>query len=70
MLHFHFTADHPGYVFVKNSSDAITETKIKLLKDMSWKPHKKFLPEQITAPGLSLKRKWYISVSENPRVLP
>ena len=39
MQHFHFTADHPGYVFVKNSNDA-SETKIKLLKDTSWKPQK------------------------------
>ena len=60
MQHFRFTADHPGYVFVKNSSDAKTETKIKLLKDMSWNPHKNFLPEQITAPGLSLERQWYL----------
>ena len=57
MQHFRFTADHPGYVFVKNSSDA-SETKIKLLKDTSWKPHKNSLPDQITPPGLSLERQW------------
>ena len=59
MQHFCFTADHPGYVFVKNSSDA-SETKIKLLKDTSWKPYKNSLPEQITPPGLSLERQWYL----------
>ena len=59
MQHFRFTRDHPGYVFVKNSSDA-SETKIKVLKDMSWKPHKNCLPEEITAPGLSLERQWYL----------
>ena len=37
MHHFHFAADHPGHVFVKNSSDD-AERKIKLLKDLSWKP--------------------------------
>ena len=31
MQHFRFTADHPGYVFVKSSSDS-PETKIKLFK--------------------------------------
>ena len=60
MHHFRFTSDHPGCVFVKNSSDEKTETKITLLKDMSWKPHKNFLPEQITAPGLSLERQYYL----------
>ena len=37
MHHFRFVADYPGYVFVKNSSDD-AERKIKLLKDLSWKP--------------------------------
>ena len=60
MHHFRFTSDHPGCVFVKNSSDEKTETKITLLKDTSWKPHKNFLPEKITAPGLSLERQYYL----------
>ena len=59
MQHFRFTADHPGYVFVKSSSDS-PETKIKLLKDTTWKPDKHVLPEVITAPGLSVERQWYL----------
>ena len=54
MHHFYFTADHPGYVFVKHSSDD-REKKIKLLKDLSWKPSKFSLTEQIIPPGLSLE---------------
>ena len=59
MQHFRFTADQPGYVFVKTSSDS-PETQIKLLKDTSWKPDKNVLPEVITAPGQSLERQWYL----------
>lgn len=59
MHHFRFTADHPGCVFVRSSSDD-TEKKIKLVKDLSWKPHKNFLPEQVIPPGLSLERQWYL----------
>ena len=59
MQHFRFTADHPGYVFVKSSSDSL-ETKIKLLKDTTWKPDKHVLPEVITAPGLSVEQQWYL----------
>ena len=55
MQHFRFTTDHPGYVFVKNSSDS-PETKIKLLKDTSWKLDKHVLPEVITPPSLSVER--------------
>ena len=55
MQHFRFTTDHPGYVFVKNSSDS-PETKIKLLKDTSWKLDKHVLPEVITPPSLSVEQ--------------
>ena len=58
MQHFRFTPDHPGYVFVKSSSDS-PESKIKLLKDTSLKPDKHVLPEVITAPGLSVEWKCY-----------
>ena len=60
MHHFRLTADHPGCVFVKNSSDQTAETKINLLQDMSWKPHKNLLPQLITPPGLSLEHQWYL----------
>lgn len=59
MHHFRFTADHPGCVFVRNSSDD-TERKIKLVKDLSWKPSKNCLPEQVIPSGLSLERQWYL----------
>jgi len=59
MHHFRFTSDHPGHVFVRNSSDD-TERKIKLIKDISWQPSKLNLPEQIIPPGLSLERQWYL----------
>ena len=60
MHHSRFTVDHPGCVFVKNSSDQAKETKIDLLQGMSWKPHKNFLPQLIIPPGLSLERQWYL----------
>ena len=53
MHHFHFTAD-----MVKHSSDDC-EKKIKLLKDLSWKPSKFSFPQQIILPGLSLECQWY-----------
>ena len=59
MHHFRFTADRPGCVFVKDSSDG-TERRINLLKDKSWRPSAADLPEIITPPGLSLERQWYL----------
>ena len=60
MAHFRFSADSPGYVHVKNSSDATTEQKIKLVKDISWRPDMSSLPDEITPDGLSVKRQWYL----------
>lgn len=59
MHHFCFTTEHPGYAFVKNSSDD-TEKKIKLLKDLPWKLDKDVLPDEIIPPGLSLEHQWYL----------
>ena len=56
MAHFRFSADSPGYVHVKkSSSDATTEQKIKLVKDISGTPDMSSLPD-----GLSVKRQWYL----------
>ena len=60
MHHFRFTADHPGAVFVKNACDDDKERKISLLKFTTWRPTPSTLPEQITPPGLSLERQWYL----------
>ena len=57
--HFRFASDYPGYVFVRNTSDD-KEQKIKLLKDLSWRPCKFTLPEQLVPPGMSLERQWYL----------
>lgn len=57
--HFRFTADAPGCVFVKNSTDGV-ERKVNLLKDKLWKPSAADLPTMIIPPGLSLERKWYL----------
>ena len=59
MQHFRFASDYPGYVFVRNTSDD-KEQKIKLLKDLSWRPCKFTLPEQLVPPGTSLERQWYL----------
>ena len=59
MHHFRFTRSHPGYVFVKNSSDD-HESKINLLKAVPWTPSKDGLPPIIHPPGLSLERKGYL----------
>ena len=59
MQHFRFTADKPGCVFVKNSSNGV-ERKINLLKDASWRPSPADLPAVITPPGLPLERQWYL----------
>ena len=54
MQYFRFTAKHPGFVFVRNTSND-REQKIKLLHNLSWKPRKSTLPEQLVPPGLSLE---------------
>ena len=59
MQHFRFTAEHPGFVFIRNTSDD-REQKIKLLHNLSWKPCKSTLPEQLVPQGLSLERQWYL----------
>ena len=59
MYHFRFCADSPGTVFVRSASNA-SENKIKLLKDMSWRPQSSDLPSVIIPDGLSLKRQWYL----------
>ena len=60
LSHLRFTTDSPEYVFVKNCSDDSTERKIKLAKDISWKPHKSSLLEVVVPDGLSLTRQWYL----------
>ena len=59
LLHFRFTSEHPGSVFVKAFSDSV-EKEVNLLSDKSWKPSKHWLPTAITPPGLSLERQWYL----------
>ena len=59
MHHFRFTADRPGCVFVKDSSNG-KEQQINLLKDKSWRPSTADLPETITPPSQSLEREWYL----------
>ena len=53
MAHFRFSADSPGYVFVKSC-------KIKLLKDTSWLPDDSSIPKEIIPDGLSLTWQWYL----------
>ena len=60
MAHLRFSSDSPGYVHVKNSTDAKTEQKIKLVKDVSWRPQMSSLPDEIVPDGLSVKRQWYL----------
>ena len=57
MYHFHFSNEHPGKVIVQGS---ITDSKrtINLLKDPSWRPSD--LPQQLSPPGLSLERQYYL----------
>ena len=59
MQHFRFTAAFPGYVFVKDSN-ADKERKIKIVKDITWKPTLATLPDEIPPPGLTLERQWYL----------
>lgn len=59
MHHFRFTTDHPGVVYVKNSSDD-PERLIQLVKSTTWQPSPDSLPAQIISPGLSLERQWYL----------
>ena len=58
--HFQFSAGSPGHVHVKYSSDAKTEQNIKLVKDISWKPQRSSLPDELIPHGLSVKRQWYL----------
>lgn len=46
MAHFPFSSESPGYFYIKNTTDAKSEQKIKLLKDISWQPQKSSLPYQ------------------------
>ena len=60
MHHFRFSADRPGVVFVKNTSNDLKERKINLLKSTTWRPTPTNLPERIIPMGLSLERQWYL----------
>ena len=60
MAHFRFSSESPGCVYIKNTTDAKSEQKIKLLKDISWQPQKSSLPNEIVPDGLSVKRQWYL----------
>ena len=55
LQHFHFTATHPGTVFVKTSSNDC-ECQIQSLKDLTWKPTAAKLPGVVVPNGLSLER--------------
>ena len=59
MAHFRFSSDSLGYVHVKESIDG-AERKIKLLKDVSWRPEASSLPDMIIPEGLPLTRQWYL----------
>ena len=56
--HFHFNANQPGEVIIKERFDT-AETTVRLLKH-DWVPNSEELPEVITPKGLSLDRKWYL----------
>ena len=56
--HLRFSADHKGYVFVREKSDS-PEVAVKLLKD-DWSPDPTDLPERIMPSGLSPARQWYL----------
>ena len=56
--HLRFSADHKGYVFVREKSDS-PEVAVKLLKD-DWSPDPTDLPERIMPSGLSPTRQWYL----------
>ena len=60
--HFRFTSKEPGTVYIRKSCDInnTTEKKIKLLKEMSWRPSSSDLPDTVTPDGLSLTRQWYL----------
>ena len=60
MAHFPFSSESPGYFYIKNTTDANSEQKIKLLKDISWQLQKSSLPNEIIPDGLSVKRQWYL----------
>lgn len=57
--HFRFTADHPGYVFVKTASDQ-PEKKIRILSDTRWSLDPEILPNIVQPAGLSDERKLYL----------
>ena len=59
MHHFRFTADAPGSVFVKDTSNS-TEREIMLLKDSSSEISPQQLPPLLTPPGLSTERQTYL----------
>ena len=59
MHHFRFNRNHPGYVFVKNTSDE-RESPLNLLKNVPWTPSRDELPPIIHPPGLPLERQWYL----------
>lgn len=60
--HFRFSSKEPGTVYIRKSCETTNnnEKKIKLLKDMSWRPSSSDLPQIVTPEGLSLTRQWYL----------
>ncbi len=57
--HFCFSANHPGYVFIKQYSDS-PEVSVQLNRESSWRPSADDLPPTITPAGLSHERQEYL----------
>ena len=56
--HFRCKSDHPGVVFVREFADS-EEKEVSILKP-SVRVDRDALPSQMTPPGLSLDRQWYL----------
>lgn len=68
-LSFRFCADHAGFVFVKENSDAM-EKRIKIIKPSGLQQIPGKFPTELTPPGLSRERTQYLFKKVRPFVRP
>lgn len=66
---FRFCADHAGFVFVKENSDAM-EKRIKIIKPSGLQQIPGKFPTELTPPGLSRERTQYLFKKVRPFVRP
>lgn len=65
---FEFCADHAGFIFVKENSDAIEKKRIKIIKSSGLQKIPGKFPTELTPTGLSRKRTQYLFKKVRPFV--